>query len=218
MLVQISKEDMDTLFRIIDKYDVNDEEIDAIERLTDYDMNRENQEQKLTLEQIRKLEKLEELFYTALQTYIKKNMDYGDSFSKSYKEFGLTAPIVRMSDKMERLKSLSKADARVKDESIRDTLIDLGNYAFMTVVEMDIEDENNKANEEEFKHVINKRLENAEKIKKETLKNIMQTLERINGLGIEDKDTLPLNRPYDHLFDMYVDEHEDYDQGDKLNI
>lgn len=140
MLVQISKEDMDTLSRIIDKYDVNDEEIDAIERLLDYDMNREIQEQKLTIEQIRKLEKFEELFYTALKTYIKKNMDYGDSFSKSYQEFGLVAPVVRMSDKVERLKSLSKAEAQVKDESIRDTLLDIANYAIMTVVELSGED------------------------------------------------------------------------------
>lgn len=140
MLVQISKEDMDTLFRIIGKYDVDDEEIDAIERLLDYDMNRDIQEKKLTLEQIRKLEKLEELFYTALQTYIKKNMDYGDSFSKSYQEFGLVAPVVRMSDKVERLKSLSKAEAQVKDESIRDTLLDIANYAIMTVVEVEYED------------------------------------------------------------------------------
>lgn len=140
MLVLISKEDMDTLSRIIDKYDVNDEEIDAIERLLDYDMNREIQEQKLTIEQIRKLEKFEELFYTALKTYIKKNIDYGDSFSKSYQEFGLVAPVVRMSDKVERLKSLSKAEAQVKDESIRDTLLDIANYAIMTVVELSGED------------------------------------------------------------------------------
>lgn len=213
MLVQISKEDMDTLFRIIDKYDVNDEEIDAIERLTDYDMNRENQEQKLTLEQIRKLEKLEELFYTALQTYIKKNMDYGDSFSKSYKEFGLTAPVVRISDKVERLKSLTKVDAMVKDESIRDTFIDCANYCVMTVVEMDIEDEKNKASEEEIKDVINKRLENAEKIKKETLKNIMQTLERINGVGINDK--LEVNT---RLLNGMWKSGTDYTEGDKLNI
>lgn len=167
MLVQISKEDMDTLFRIIDKYDVNDEEIDAIERLTDYDMNRENQEKKLTLEQIRKLEKLEELFYTALQTYIKKNMDYGDSFSKSYKEFGLTAPVVRISDKVERLKSLTKVDAMVKDESIRDTFIDCANYCVMTVVEMDIEDEKNKASEEEIKEKHHTDLSDFERVEME---------------------------------------------------
>lgn len=28
-----------------------------------------------------------------------KNHDYGDSFSRSFKEFGLVAPVVRMSDK-----------------------------------------------------------------------------------------------------------------------
>ncbi len=63
-----------------------------------------------------------------LETYKAKNKDYGDSFSKSYKEFGLTAPVVRISDKVERLKSLTKADAMVKDESIRDTFIDCANY------------------------------------------------------------------------------------------
>lgn len=140
MLVQVSKEDLSIIFNVIDNYDLDNGEIDAIERLTDFEMEREDQEDKLTLGQIRKLEKLEELFYTALQTYIKKNMDYGDSFSKSYQEFGLVAPVVRMSDKVERLKSLSKGEAQVKDESIRDTLLDIANYAIMTVVEVEYED------------------------------------------------------------------------------
>ena len=84
-----------------------------------------------------KAEKMELLMRGMLQTYKAKNADYGDSFSKSYKEFGLTAPVVRMSDKMERIKFLTKADAKVKDESIKDTLIDLANYAIMTVVELE---------------------------------------------------------------------------------
>lgn len=84
-----------------------------------------------------KADRMAVIFREMLETYKAKNADYGDSFSKSYQEFGLTAPVVRMSDKLERLKALSKADARVKDESIRDTLIDLGNYAFMTVLEME---------------------------------------------------------------------------------
>ena len=66
----------------------------------------------------------------------RKNHDYGDSFSKSFAEFGIIAPVVRMSDKMERLKSLCKRDAMV-NESIRDTLIDLACYAVMTVAELD---------------------------------------------------------------------------------
>lgn len=69
--------------------------------------------------------------------YHRKNHDYGDSFRKSLDEFGLVAAVVRMSDKMERVKALSKADnAKVTDEKIRDTLVDLANYAIMTVMEL----------------------------------------------------------------------------------
>ena len=66
----------------------------------------------------------------------RKNHDYGDSFSKSFAEFGLVSAVVRMSDKMERLKSLCKKEALV-NESVRDTLIDLACYAVMTVAEID---------------------------------------------------------------------------------
>ena len=43
-----------------------------------------------------------------------------------------------LGDKLARFKSLTKSGVQeVKDESIRDTLIDLANYAIMTVLEMD---------------------------------------------------------------------------------
>ena len=70
-------------------------------------------------------------------TYIKKNSDYGNSFGKSFEKWGLTAALVRMEDKFNRLESLSqKEDQKVVDESIEDTLLDLANYAVMTIVEM----------------------------------------------------------------------------------
>lgn len=69
-------------------------------------------------------------------TYIKKNHDYGNSFDKSIDKFGLTAAVVRMSDKMERLSSLLNKDAKV-DESIRDTVMDLANYCIMTAMYLD---------------------------------------------------------------------------------
>jgi hypothetical protein len=68
------------------------------------------------------------------ETYKAKNYDYGNSFDKSMDEFGLTAAVVRMSDKLERLKTLSKKESMVKDESVQDTLLDLANYAIMTVM------------------------------------------------------------------------------------
>lgn len=83
----------------------------------------------------------EEKFIGVLQElsdlYHRKNHDYGDSFRKSLGEFGLVAAVVRMNDKMERIKTLSKGNtAEIRDESIRDTLIDLANYAIMTVMEL----------------------------------------------------------------------------------
>ena len=70
------------------------------------------------------------------QIYEKKNADYGDSFSKTFEEFGLTASAIRINDKTERFKKLIKQDAQVQDESIKDTLLDLANYAVLTLMEM----------------------------------------------------------------------------------
>ena len=67
-------------------------------------------------------------------TYIKKNHDYGNSFDKSMDEFGITSAVIRMNDKLERLKTLSRKESMVKDESVKDTLLDLANYAIMTVM------------------------------------------------------------------------------------
>ena len=73
--------------------------------------------------------------------YEKKNHDSGDSFHLSYMEEGMAMPRIRLSDKLNRLKTLSRAENQeVKDESIRDTLIDLANYAIMTVMEIDRRD------------------------------------------------------------------------------
>ena len=69
-----------------------------------------------------------------VKTYIAKNHDYGNSFDQSLDKFGLIASIVRMSDKMNRLETLVAKKAQVKDESIKDTLLDLANYSIMTVM------------------------------------------------------------------------------------
>ena len=75
-------------------------------------------------------------------TYIAKNSDYGDSFSESMDEYGLTAGLIRMGDKMSRLKSLNKRETMsVHDESLQDTLLDLANYAIMTAMWLNPEDE-----------------------------------------------------------------------------
>ena len=69
------------------------------------------------------------------EIYARKNHDYGDSFGKGYAEYGMVMAVIRLEDKLNRLKSLIKAESLVKDESINDTLMDLANYAIMTVIE-----------------------------------------------------------------------------------
>lgn len=68
------------------------------------------------------------------KVYAAKNHDYGNSFDCSLNKFGLIAGLVRMGDKMNRLESLINKKAMVKDESIRDTLLDLASYCIMTVM------------------------------------------------------------------------------------
>lgn len=77
------------------------------------------------------------------ELYERKNADYGDSFGKSYAEYGLAMPCIRLEDKLNRLKNLSLRGSKqqVNDESIRDTLMDLANYAIMTIIEIDREQE-----------------------------------------------------------------------------
>ena len=72
-------------------------------------------------------------------TYKAKNADYGDSFTRSMNDYGLVAGTVRIGDKFNRLSTLTKSgmDGEVKDESIRDTLLDLANYAIMTAMWLD---------------------------------------------------------------------------------
>jgi hypothetical protein len=70
----------------------------------------------------------------ALELFRKKNTDYGDSFAT----YGTVGVIVRMGDKIQRLISVSKKGvALVDNESLRDTLIDLHNYAAMGIMLLD---------------------------------------------------------------------------------
>ena len=79
-----------------------------------------------------------------IQTYQAKNQDYGNSFEKSLDKFGLIASVIRLNDKMNRIESLSRTEAKIVDESIEDTLLDLANYSVMTIIWL----HKNRANEE----------------------------------------------------------------------
>ena len=70
--------------------------------------------------------------------YERKNHDYGNSFSETFRKLGIISAATRMLDKMNRIVCLvTKDQQKVNDESLRDTLIDIANYAVMTIMEID---------------------------------------------------------------------------------
>ena len=87
-----------------------------------------------------KIQMHEELCKNLIETYRKKNHDYGDSFGETYNKLGIVSAVTRISDKYNRLVSLcmkSEEERKVKDESISDTLLDMANYCIMTVIELE---------------------------------------------------------------------------------
>lgn len=99
------------------------------------------------------LQQHKQLLQQIHDTYVKKNHDYGDSFSRSFKKYGLVAAMVRMEDKWNRLDNMALgAEQKVADETIRDTLLDLAGYCVMTTMELDREKDN--ANQKAFEEQV----------------------------------------------------------------
>lgn len=73
--------------------------------------------------------------------FMKKNKDYGDA----YKKHGVIGILIRMGDKLDRFQNITNNQiSYVNSESLRDTLIDLHNYAAMGIMELDSAEAYNK--------------------------------------------------------------------------
>lgn len=73
---------------------------------------------------------LDEIVYPIQELLIKKNSDYGDSYFELRKEFGKVAFLIRLTDKITRLKTLTKQQAQV-EESEEDTIKDIIGYCLL---------------------------------------------------------------------------------------
>lgn len=83
-------------------------------------------------------DKFRKITESMVETFNKKNHDYGNSFEESLDEEGIVAARVRLGDKWNRFKQLSKGiKPKVKDESLRDTILDMANYLIMTAMWLD---------------------------------------------------------------------------------
>jgi len=82
----------------------------------------------------KRVEQMMKVQREGLELFKKKNHDYGDAFAN----YGTIGVLVRMSDKISRLQSITKSSLTlVNNESIRDTLIDLHNYSAMAIMLLD---------------------------------------------------------------------------------
>lgn len=81
-----------------------------------------------------RVEKMKKIQENALELFSKKNVDYGDAFAK----FGTIGVLMRIEDKIQRALSITKNGINlVNDEGIKDTLLDLHNYAAMALMLLD---------------------------------------------------------------------------------
>ena len=79
-------------------------------------------------------EQLKTVQKEALDLFMKKNTDYGDAFAK----YGIIGVLMRIEDKIQRSLSITKNGVNlVNDEGIKDTLLDLHNYAAMALMLLD---------------------------------------------------------------------------------
>jgi dUTP pyrophosphatase len=75
-----------------------------------------------------RVKQLEVIQDEARELFAKKNADYGDAFAT----YGIVGVLIRIQDKIQRFMSISKSGVQlVDDEGLRDTLLDLHNYAAM---------------------------------------------------------------------------------------
>ena len=79
-----------------------------------------------------RVSQLEEIQQECKEMFKKKNSDYGDAFAT----YGTVGVLVRIGDKLSRFSNISskKIEINVTNETLKDTLMDLHNYAAMAIM------------------------------------------------------------------------------------
>jgi hypothetical protein len=84
-------------------------------------------------------EKINEACIELANVLKQKNKKYGDSFTKTADELGLVCIVIRLSDKLNRIKNILLKHEKddMKGESVKDTLIDLAGYSILSKIYLD---------------------------------------------------------------------------------
>lgn len=102
-----------------------------------------------------KLPRFKSLVGDMVCTYIRKNKDYGNSFSSMCRQWGWSYPLIHLEEKLARVKSIlidQQGKPSVTGERAEDSLLDLANYAIMTLLEIKEEGKQSEGKQSEGKH------------------------------------------------------------------
>jgi hypothetical protein len=81
-----------------------------------------------------RVEQMKTIQEKALELFTRKNKDYGDAFA----QYGTVGVLMRMEDKLHRYMSITRTGVQlINEEGLRDTLLDLHNYAAMAIMLLD---------------------------------------------------------------------------------
>lgn len=85
-----------------------------------------------------KVSRFKQITNEMVNLYERKNSDYGSSIHDTYMKYGAVAYLVRMEDKINRVRSLTQNNnQKVEDEKIHDSLVDLANYSILMLLELE---------------------------------------------------------------------------------
>jgi hypothetical protein len=99
----------------------------------------QNQNKNETIRINNRIDQMKKIQQDGIALFSKKNIDYGDAFAN----YGVIGVLMRIEDKIQRSLNITKNNINlVNDESIRDTLLDLHNYAAMAIMLLDEEAKN----------------------------------------------------------------------------
>jgi hypothetical protein len=87
----------------------------------------------MKMDQNHRVEQMKNIQSEALSLFERKNQDYGDAFAN----YGVVGVMVRLNDKLQRCLNISNTQIQLVDESLKDTLLDMHNYAAMALMLLD---------------------------------------------------------------------------------
>ena len=97
------------------------------------------------------LDKFKAIQKEGYELFERKNTDYGNAFEK----YGTIGVLVRLGDKIMRSQSItSRSITLVSDEKLRDTLVDLQNYATLAVILLDEDESATESDDESSENAI----------------------------------------------------------------